>query len=175
MEPALLIQIEDDVLKTEVSRIVGLSPFFGELLEQTPDYLATLCSCDDVLSQSELHDRYRGFVSEVAEDVPSTLSLLRRREIIRIVFRDLTRKADLFETTAELSLLADFCVQTALDDCYQAAVTRYGQPLSPGGIPEQLIVLGKGKLGAYELNLSSDIGLIFLYASGHPSFRTKRA
>ena len=63
MEPALLIQIEDDVLKTEVSRIVGLSPFFGELLKQTPDYLATLCSCDDVLSQSELHDRYRRFVS----------------------------------------------------------------------------------------------------------------
>ena len=83
--------------------------------------------------------------------------------MIRIIFRDLTRKADLFETTAELSHLADFCVQTALDDCYQAAVTHYGQPLSPDGIPEQLIVLGMGKLGAYELNLSSDIDLIFFY------------
>ena len=159
----VLNAIEDDVLKTEVSRIVGLSPFFGELLEQTPDYLATLCSCDDALSQAELNDRYRRFFSVGAEDVRSALRLLRRREMIRIIFRDLTRKADLFQTTAELSQLADFCVQTALDDCYQAAVRRYGPPLSPDGIPEQLIVLGMGKLGAYELNLSSDIDLIFFY------------
>ena len=76
----VLNAIEDDVLKTEVSRIVGLSPFFRELLEQTPDYLATLCSCDDALSQAELNDRYRCFVSEGAEDVRSALRLLRRRE-----------------------------------------------------------------------------------------------
>ena len=163
MESALFNSIKDDVLKAEVSRIVGLSPFFRELLEKTPDYLATLYSCDRGLSEAELNDRYRLFVLAAAEDVGSVLRSLRRREMIRIIFRDLTRKADLFQTTAELSCLADFCVQTALDDCYQAAVRRYGQPLSPDGIPEQLIVLGMGKLGAYELNLSSDIDLIFFY------------
>ena len=163
MESVLFNSIKDDALKAEVSRIVGLSPFFRELLEKTPDYLATLYSCDRRLSQAELNDRYRLFVSAAAEDVSSVLRSLRRREMIRIIFRDLTRKADLFQTTAELSCLADFCVQTALDDCYQAAVRRYGQPLSPDGIPEQLIVLGMGKLGAYELNLSSDIDLIFFY------------
>lgn len=104
----VLNAIEDDVLKTEVSRIVGLSSFFRELLEQTPDYLATLCSCDDALSQAELNDRYRCFVSEGAEDVRSALRLLRRRGMLRIIFRDLTRKADLFQTTAELSHLALF-------------------------------------------------------------------
>ena len=163
MESALFNSIKDDVLKAEVSRIVGLSPFFRELLEKTPDYLATLYSCDRWLSQAELNDRYRLFVLAASEDVGSVLRSLRRREMIRIIFRDLTRKADLFQTTAELSCLADFCVQTALDDCYQAAVRRYGQPLSPDGVPEQLIVLGMGKLGAYELNLSSDIDLIFFY------------
>ena len=163
MESALFNSIKDDVLKAEVSRIVGLSPFFRELLEKTPDYLATLYSCDRGLSQAELNDRYRLFVLAALEDVGSVLRSLRRREMIRIIFRDLTRRADLFQTTAELSCLADFCVQTALDDCYQAAVRRYGQPLSPDGVPEQLIVLGMGKLGAYELNLSSDIDLIFFY------------
>ena len=123
----------------------------------------TLGSSCDALSRAELNDRYRRFLSEGPDDVPAALRLLRRREMMRIIFRDLTRKADLFETTAELSQLADFCVQTALDDCYQAAVARYGQPLSPRGLPEQLIVLGMGKLGAYELNLSSDIDLIFFY------------
>ncbi|MBT5724919.1 MAG: hypothetical protein HOI74_12915, partial [Gammaproteobacteria bacterium] len=162
LKPVLNV-IEDDVLKTEVSRIARLSPFFQELLEQTPDYLATLYSCDDALSQAELNDRYRRFISEGSEDVRSALRLLRRREMIRIIFRDLTRKADLFQTTAELSHLADFCVKTSLDNCYQVAVRRYGQPLSPNGLPEQLIVLGMGKLGAYELNLSSDIDLIFFY------------
>ncbi|MDA0271870.1 MAG: hypothetical protein O3C68_01285, partial [Proteobacteria bacterium] len=159
----MLNQIDDDELKAEVSRVVGLSPFFGELLEQSPDFLVTLGSSCDALSKAELNDRYRRFLSEGPDDVPAALRLLRRREMMRIIFRDLTRKADLFETTAELSQLADFCVQTALDDCYQAAVARYGQPLSPGGLPEQLIVLGMGKLGAYELNLSSDIDLIFFY------------
>lgn len=163
MESVLLNSIEDDALKAEVLRVVGLSPFFLALLENTPDYLATLCACDDALSQAELNDRYRRFLSDGSEDVPSALRSLRRREMIRIIFRDLTRKADLFQTTTELSHLADFCVQTALDDCYQAAVRRYGQPLSPAGIPEQLIVLGMGKLGAHELNLSSDIDLIFFY------------
>ncbi len=159
----MLNQIDDDELKAEVSRVVGLSPFFGELLEQSPDFLVTLGSSCDALSRAELNDRYRRFLSEGPDDVPAALRLLRRREMMRIIFRDLTRKADLFETTAELSQLADFCVQTALDDCYQAAVARYGQPLSPRGLPEQLIVLGMGKLGAYELNLSSDIDLIFFY------------
>lgn len=163
MDSVLLNSIEDDALKTEVSRVAGLSPFFLALLEKTPDYRVTLCACDDALSQVELNDRYQRFLLEGAEDVPSALRSLRRREMIRIIFRDLTRKADLFQTTQELSHLADFCVQTALDDCYQAAVGRYGQPLSPDGTPEQLIVLGMGKLGAYELNLSSDIDLIFFY------------
>lgn len=144
-------------------RVGGLSPFFAELLEQTPDYLATLGSSGDALSKAELHVRYRHFLSTGSDDVPTCLRLLRRREMIRIIFRDLTRRSDLFGTTTELSHLADFCVQTALDDCYQAAVKRYGQPLSPEGVPEQLIVLGMGKLGAYELNLSSDIDLIFFY------------
>ncbi len=144
-------------------RVGGLSPFFAELLEQTPDYLATLGSSGDALSKAELHVRYRHFLSTGSDDVPTGLRLLRRREMIRIIFRDLTRRSDLFGTTTELSHLADFCVQTALDDCYQAAVKRYGQPLSPEGVPEQLIVLGMGKLGAYELNLSSDIDLIFFY------------
>ena len=163
MEPTLLNPIKDATLKTEVSRIVGLSPFFAELLEKTPDYLATLASCEHALSEAERHSRYRRFLSAGSKDVPLALRLLRRREMIRIIFRDLTRRSDLFETTAELSHLADFCVQTALDDCYQTAIARYGQPLSPEGIPEQLIVLGMGKLGAYELNLSSDIDLIFFY------------
>ncbi len=96
MESVLLNSIEDDALKAEVLRVVGLSPFFLALLENTPDYLATLCACDDALSQAELNDRYRRFLSEGAEDVPSALRSLRRREMIRIIFRDLTRKADLF-------------------------------------------------------------------------------
>src|SRR5690606_8805009 len=42
-------------------------------------------------------------------------------------------------------------------------VERYGQPLSPAGWEQELLVIGMGKLGGRELNVSSDIDLIFIY------------
>ena len=163
MESAFLHQIDDDALRSEVLRIVGYSPFFGELLQRTPDDFAWLGSVDQAFPREELFDRYTAFVSEFPGNLATALRALRRREMIRIIFRDLTRRAHLFDTTTELSHLAEFCVQTALDACYESAVARYGQPLSPDGTPEKMIVLGMGKLGAGELNLSSDVDLIFLY------------
>lgn len=85
------------------------------------------------------------------------------RESIRIAWRDLTGKADLEETLADLSNLADAVVDRALASIYDAAAGQYGVPVDSEGNFQGLIVLGMGKLGAKELNFSSDIDLIFVY------------
>lgn len=87
----------------------------------------------------------------------------RRREMVRIAWRDLAGWADLAETLMDLSQLADACIQYALAFLYQQACELRGTPLLADGSPQQIVVLGMGKLGAYELNYSSDIDLIFAY------------
>lgn len=168
--------LQDETLQSEIRRVCLLSPFFEDLIERYPSLAENAFSgIDTYFNRDQLHARFRQFLSgqlslnHSSPDKPNDvlgekLRLLRQSAMIRIVFRDLTRRSDLFQTTAELSHLADFCVEEALDHCYREAVSKYGAPMTDGQ-PEKMIVLGMGKLGALELNLSSDVDLIFLYSN----------
>jgi glutamate-ammonia-ligase adenylyltransferase len=102
----------------------------------------------------------------------SALRRFRRREMVRIIWRDLSGLADLDETLDELSELADVCIRQALERLTAWAVAKSGVPRNAAGEPQQLIVLGMGKLGARELNLSSDIDLIYCFPEhGHTDGR----
>ena len=98
------------------------------------------------------------------DDLKRRLRLFRRREMLRIAWRDLLRWAPLDETLEDLSALADACIGAALAFLEQRMRRRYGTPRRADGRPQGLVVLGMGKLGARELNFSSDIDLIFAYA-----------
>ena len=91
----------------------------------------------------------------------------RKREMVRIGLRDLTRQGDLVETTEDLSNLADVCLGGAYEVGFQDLVGRYGRPMSVDDSgrpqPSEFAILGLGKLGGQELNFSSDIDLMFLY------------
>ncbi|MCP4455483.1 MAG: bifunctional glutamine synthetase adenylyltransferase/deadenyltransferase, partial [Planctomycetes bacterium] len=91
------------------------------------------------------------------------LRLFRRAQMVRIIWRDLAGTAPLAETLEDLSALADACVEQALGLLYEWAVAKQGVPRDEDGVQQRLLVLGMGKLGARELNLSSDIDLIFAY------------
>ena len=91
------------------------------------------------------------------------LRRLRRRELVRIAWRDLTGGAVLTETLGELSALADAAIVAGLSFASRALGARHGTPRSPGGEAQELLVIGMGKLGGGELNFSSDIDLIFLF------------
>ncbi|NOT12027.1 MAG: bifunctional [glutamate--ammonia ligase]-adenylyl-L-tyrosine phosphorylase/[glutamate--ammonia-ligase] adenylyltransferase [Methylococcaceae bacterium] len=101
---------------------------------------------------------------ETEEQLMAALRQFRRREMIRIAWRDIAGWAELTETLADLSHLADACIQFALDFLFRQACEKRGTPVLANGHPQQIVVLGMGKLGAYELNYSSDIDLIFAYA-----------
>jgi glutamate-ammonia-ligase adenylyltransferase len=87
----------------------------------------------------------------------------RREQMVRIIWRDLARWAPLSETLEDLSALADTCIELALEWLYARACAELGVPKDEQGVQQYLVVLGMGKLGARELNLSSDIDLIFAF------------
>jgi glutamate-ammonia-ligase adenylyltransferase len=96
-------------------------------------------------------------------DFITELRRWRRREMVRIAWRDLAGWASLEETLSELSVFADTAIQSAYEHARQSLITRYGTPRSPAGVEQPLIVVGMGKLGGGELNFSSDIDLVFLF------------
>jgi glutamate-ammonia-ligase adenylyltransferase len=105
-----------------------------------------------------------GESTEISEETYlKLLRLFRNREMMRIAVRDLAGFADLEATLTDLSALADLCVRQALDFIYRSQVRQWGTPTDAEGAAQQLVILGMGKLGAHELNFSSDIDLIFAY------------
>ncbi|MCP1771419.1 glutamate-ammonia-ligase adenylyltransferase [Neisseria perflava] len=92
------------------------------------------------------------------------LRLLRRYVVAQIIVRDINRISDLDEVTRTITLFADFAVNTALDFAYAYYQGLYGTPLGRyTRSPQYLSVVAMGKAGGYELNVSSDIDLIFVY------------
>ncbi len=112
----------------------------------------------------------------LATGLPVGAALRRLRGLLfaAIVERDVSGRADLAEVLAAISRFADFAVQKALADQHAALCELHGVPFGEeSGRPQQMIVVGMGKLGGHELNVSSDIDLIFLYPEGGET-RTER-
>ncbi len=91
------------------------------------------------------------------------LRQLKQRAYARIAARDLGGLAPLGEVTECMTLIAELAVGKALDVLGRGLQERYGLPRSADGRTQELIVIGMGKLGGRELNVSSDIDLIFVY------------
>ena len=92
------------------------------------------------------------------------LRLARQRLMLWLAFRDLNNMAGLDEVTQSLSQFAELSVDACIAFIRRDLRDRFGLPWSQSTNTEMpLMVVGMGKLGGYELNLSSDIDLIFLY------------
>ncbi|MGZ5010706.1 MAG: bifunctional [glutamate--ammonia ligase]-adenylyl-L-tyrosine phosphorylase/[glutamate--ammonia-ligase] adenylyltransferase [Methylobacter sp.] len=154
-------------LTASIAKVWCSSLFIAESCTRKPELLVDLVNSGD-LSEAYHPNSYIEKLAhapvETQADLMTKLRDFRRREMVRIAWRDLAGWAELSETLSELSHLADACIQYALDFLYQEACELRGTPLLSDGSPQQIVVLGMGKLGAYELNYSSDIDLIFAYA-----------
>ena len=96
-------------------------------------------------------------------DLDAGLRIFRNQEMMRIVWRELNREASLEETMLDLSVLAQVCLQCAVLHHDEQLTQRFGTPTGSDGVTAQLAVISMGKLGGFELNLSSDIDLVFTY------------
>jgi glutamate-ammonia-ligase adenylyltransferase len=95
---------------------------------------------------------------------PRAMRRLRNLLICAIIRRDLDGLADLDEVVTAMSRFADFAVQTHLAELMAEMTALHGEPVgADSGRPQQMMVLAMGKHGGGELNVSSDIDLIFVY------------
>ncbi len=98
------------------------------------------------------------------EQCRAILRKLRSRIFDVLVLRDTSGDTPLEEITHAMSFLADFAVRQAYTSVMTEMTEVHGIPTDPAtGKPMEMIILGMGKLGGYELNVSSDIDLIMLY------------
>ena len=102
--------------------------------------------------------------AEIAEfGLDAGLRRYRNRQMLRIIWRDLCGLSTLAETFSDLTTLAEICLQAAINEHSRHLREKYGIPQNEDGEEQQMIVIGMGKFGGRELNLSSDIDVMFCY------------
>jgi len=171
----LLSYLRDDPATVSRAAIVfGGSPFLSETLIRNPEYFYW------VFDPAVL--KHRRTKQAMAADLSRALRLLKtkadqldllrsfkRKEILRIGVRDLLREASVEEILMELSDLANVLIQKSYEICDRALRERYGAPSyrdrSGRLVRVGFTILAMGKLGGGELNFSSDVDLLYLYAT----------
>jgi len=96
-------------------------------------------------------------------DTGSALRVLRQLVMERLVCLDCDDQAPLSDITRAVTELAEFALDAACREAFAQLDAVHGAPTAPDGSRAQLWVVGMGKLGARELNVSSDIDLIYIY------------
>ena len=137
-------------------------PDFAQWLEQ--EYLSPVTT-----------ERLHQWFTELAQapigsavlDLPTcrhVLRALRKRTFFLLMVRDLGGLASLEEVVGAMTTLADRCVEQAYRTIMHDLVAIHGKPMDAmTGRSQEMLIIGMGKLGGAELNVSSDIDLVMLY------------
>jgi glutamate-ammonia-ligase adenylyltransferase len=143
--------------------IFAHSNFLAEAVLREPGRMLEVAGSDRfyrVLAMDEYGQLLAGFEGSLAS--------FRRQQLLRIALRDVLGAATVAEVTQELSNLADATLDVALRRIRAQIAERHGEPRLDDGSPCGFSVVSLGKLGGSELNYSSDIDLMFVYAgNGH--------
>lgn len=144
-------------------RAADFSRFLRRLLDNPPACFRP----EDVLRPLHAEDitaLLAGYQVADEAGLRRALREVRRAAMLRILTRDLAGLADLDEVVTSTSALAEEALRFALRHLDAWAAAAHGEPLGESdGARLRLLVVGMGKLGGGELNVSSDIDLIFLY------------
>ena len=149
-----------------LQRVWACSDFVSQACQRNPEVFYRLLDDGCLLGDYAPGDLAQklALALQDARDETALSRLLRefrQQEMLRIACRDLAGWAPLGEVLRDLSALADACVSGALERINPWAVKQAGATAKQ--LKPSLVVLGMGKLGAHELNFSSDIDLIFAY------------
>jgi glutamate-ammonia-ligase adenylyltransferase len=93
----------------------------------------------------------------------SALRVARQLVLERLAVLDVERGADMQDITCAMTELAEASLELALAQAIVDQTARFGAPRTSAGTDIEFWVVGMGKLGARELNVSSDIDLVYLY------------
>ncbi|MFO7542506.1 MAG: bifunctional [glutamate--ammonia ligase]-adenylyl-L-tyrosine phosphorylase/[glutamate--ammonia-ligase] adenylyltransferase [Thiobacillus sp.] len=147
-----------------LAHVARCSRFGRRLLEAQPQLAMAVAG---LLDRPFTREAMQAFLSEppCADEAAlhQRLRQLRQRVWLIATARDLAGTADLAEVMTTYSALAEVSIAVALDSHHAILAARHGEPRDGQGQPLQMVVIGMGKLGGGELNVSSDIDLIYLY------------
>ncbi|GAB4114938.1 MAG: bifunctional [glutamate--ammonia ligase]-adenylyl-L-tyrosine phosphorylase/[glutamate--ammonia-ligase] adenylyltransferase [Sideroxydans sp.] len=148
-----------------LARARQCSHYFARLLDAEPAWL-------DRLRSDYRQTVAPALIAHWLDELPASneaelaraLRTLRKRVMLHLILRDLGGLGDLAEVTGAMTALAELAVQRAQELCTDTLTAQFGQPRgADSGTVQQMLVIGMGKLGGGELNVSSDIDLIFVY------------
>ncbi len=141
----------------------GYSRYARRLAQAQPEMFQAAL---DAIEQPFDAAAMRSFIERQPPDgedgLKRALRQLRQRVMLRVLLRDLSGRAPLAEVVACMSDLAEISLGYALARLNAWLEQQHGTPMA-NGRRQELIVVGMGKLGGRELNVSSDIDLIFVY------------
>ncbi|PTR14670.1 glutamate-ammonia-ligase adenylyltransferase [Nitrosospira sp. Nsp2] len=153
-----------------IKSALPFSRYLQRLLESEPELLPDL---EQHLGHPFLRDEMLAFLNANANNTRDEAGLhyilrsLRKRVMSRLVVRDLGGLANLKEVMTTMTDLAEVTIASALEHHRQWLTDpgRFGQPTSGGNNSSNqgLLVVAMGKLGGNELNVSSDVDLVFIY------------
>ena len=136
------------------------SRFFQRLQRRYADQLALLP--EGPPTHSSMAVAYAALRAQGA-GTGAALRMLRQLVMHRLIVLDCEQQQGLDVITRGVTELAEFALDIACTQAFAELDTRHGMPTAPTGQRAQLWVIGMGKLGARELNVSSDIDLIYVY------------
>lgn len=151
--------------------VFSYSRFLADEIVKKPEWMDALEPLAFALSAERQAALLREFLAAQSVNTPEALSLalFRRRQILRILIRDVRGLCTVPEITSELSNLADGILEVSYQRIRDELTQRHGTPqfLDAAGQLREcgMAVIALGKLGGQELNYSSDIDLMFVYTA----------
>ena len=155
--------------QTALQTVIALSDYVADAFPRDHEHLCAAVTDGSIniqITPKTMNDWLDQLAHEASteDEWHAALRKLRRRAMVHIIWRDALKTARTLETTKALSQLADLCVVRSIQFLSPLLESRHGQPVGKeSGEQQHLLVIGMGKLGGWELNLSSDIDLIFAY------------
>jgi glutamate-ammonia-ligase adenylyltransferase len=162
-----------------LAAVFGNSPFLSQLLHSEPDVLEAFLAQDPAHVLSDLKGRLTA-AAEASGDsaaLARNLRRARRRAALLIALADIAGRWEVEQVTAALADFAELALRLAVDHLLRRAGAAGDLVLASPERPSEgsgLVILGMGKLGARELNYSSDVDLIVLYDRDKVDYRGRR-
>ena len=152
----------------DLHKVFACSEFVAQSCIRNPSLLRELYDSGDLersYEAGDLDSSVESALTHINDEAAliEALRKLKRRELVRIAWRDICNLSTFEQTVAETSTFADCVLNHSLHHIYAWQTAQRGVPTDEDGSAQQLVVLALGKLGASELNFSSDIDLIFTF------------
>lgn len=155
------MQIADHLPAPTASLAASHSRFWQRLHRRYADVMDVLPPGAPV--RATMEQALQRLQQEQGWDLSAALRVVRQLVMERLMALDCAQQADLHTVTRGVTELAELALDRACAQVRQELDARHGRPAGPEGQEVPLWIIGMGKLGARELNVSSDIDLIYVY------------